>query len=175
MIDARIETVVVWLPPWSFDELQQHEVKPQCPFRPQALLLWGTSPKTFVRDIRIGHDPQLLARMPGHLFEPELGVEAFKRLLRDRPDGHATVIDPKAIGHVFEFDMITAELGAAIVVETTGPFFAGAFLGTMPAFEVETTGIDVDRFRPEPLPIPGSVAFDFDVEQPFELQLRRRS
>lgn len=104
------------------------------PFRPSALLLWGTALETKVRDIVIGGDSQLLSTIPGCLFESELSFEEFERLLSPWKEGAPPLLTAPAIrqlGLIFRLDMPTMVVGQALQLDLEGGFDHGVIIGDM--------------------------------------------
>ncbi|HEY3493826.1 MAG TPA: hypothetical protein VGK73_04040 [Polyangiaceae bacterium] len=110
-------------------------VRPAESFRPQTLLLWGTTEKTFLRSVVIGGDHQIMARLPGHLFESEVSRAEFESLCeRFDAGGLERIADFTPLGHFFWLDFCAVPASGAIELEVQGAFTAGAFLGYLAPF-----------------------------------------
>lgn len=112
-----------------------YRVHPARAFCPRALLLWGTTAETFVRRLVVDGTEQLLCRLPGHLFAPELSHESFSELLLERFDGHDALDGITPLGPLFQFELPAVAAGEPIAIELVGPLRHGVLLGHMDVIE----------------------------------------
>lgn len=125
---------------WS-SRSQEWEGRPDAPFRPSGLIVFGVTAETLITDARVGHQPILkigAEPLPGLVFavgysfgdfikmleideRTELGEEvSFFRARMKREPG----VKPHQI-----FDCPTCGLGERVVIRTTGPLEALAVWG----------------------------------------------
>lgn len=129
----------VSLPEDGRSDRRQLEVRVQEVFRPFTLLLWGTAEETRIRDLIIDHDHQLLATIPGCLFESELSFAEFEKLLVPRHPFDGCPVIPensvRELGLIFRLDLPTVTPAGVISLDIEGPFTHGVFLGQVPGID----------------------------------------
>lgn len=112
------------------------DVCPNRPFQPFALILWGTGPETFVRQMRIGYQAQFERPMPGFEFESDIPFEEFESLLVDRADRFMPAIERLSeLGMFHRWDFPSVDAGQRIELTVEGPFERGVIVGFVPRIE----------------------------------------
>jgi hypothetical protein len=82
---TKTERRVLFLPDDTAEGIRALDVTPTRPFSPFALIVWGAKADTFVRQLRIGWETQLIRPMAGFEFESDVGWEQFRQGLCWQP------------------------------------------------------------------------------------------
>jgi hypothetical protein len=133
-MNVRIEHRALFLPADGQGEgLRALDVCPNRPFHPFALLLWGTKSDTFVRQIRVGSQPQLSSPLGGWEFESDIDFRDFESLLVDRADRYMPAIERLSeLGMFHRWDFPIVAITERIEITVEGPFEHAVFIGDVP-------------------------------------------
>lgn len=111
--------------------------KPQRPFVPFALLIWGARANSRIFELRVGLENQLLSALPAHLFEADIPWLEFLELLSRRRDGNHCLERLRPVGVFFQLDLPEVCLGSDIELELEGAIDHAVFIGKMPMLRPE--------------------------------------
>lgn len=126
------ETRVLLLPESTGEAIRRLDVQALKVFRPYALLLWGTGPDTFVRQLRVSWETALARPVPGSDFESDIPWTEFLGHC-DPPDGFMpAVARPRELGVFRRLSLPAAMVAQSIEVTVEGPIEHAALVGDSP-------------------------------------------
>lgn len=105
---------------------------PSVVMRPFAILFWGVGRGALVHQIQVRFEEQLTGAVPAHLFEADIGRDAFVGLVRPRPDGIG-LVDTHRLGALFRFDMSSVTPADEIVFDVSGFVAHGVVIARTPS------------------------------------------
>lgn len=130
-LSRPVNIVSVELPVDTRSERRRLTVTLTEPFRPFALVVWGAKVETKVRDIVTGAESQVLATIPGFMFEADIPFDEYRRLLAPGGNGYPllSMASFDKVGHIFELSMQTVGVAEPLSLDLEGPLEHAVFLG----------------------------------------------